>query len=79
MKINPLYCRFSAVDAVLMPVLHKGGKWTPELLAVYVCGHPKRQGGLAEARSQNLPGVLCAATVDGKCELCEDIVLHGRK
>lgn len=79
MKINPLFCRFSAVDAILVPVLHKRRKWTPELVAVYVCHHPKRQDGLAEARSRSLPGVLCKATIKGKCKLCEDIVLHGRK
>lgn len=78
MKINPLYCRFSVIDAALLPIL-KGGKWTQQLLPVYVCHHPDRQDGLAEAREKNLPGVLCAATAKGKCKLCEGIVLHGRK
>ncbi len=79
MKINPLFCRFSVVDAALLPVLHKDGTWTQKLLAVVTCHHPDRQGRLTEARDKNLPGVLCKATVDGKCKLCEDIVLHDRK
>ncbi len=79
MKINPLYCRFMMVDAAMIPVLYKSSEWKTQLVAAYVCRHPDRQKGLAEARSKNLPGVLCNATVDGKCELCEDMVLHGRK
>lgn len=79
MEINPHYCRHSIMDAAMIPLLHKNGTWKPQLLAVCVCLHPNRQKYQPAALSQNLPGVLCDATVDGKCELCEDVVLHDRK